>query len=361
MNIYFFIKDITLTGGTEKVTVSLSDLFLEKGHNVTIVSYFHGKNNLTYKPQKGVKVNFLVDGRCPDQGKWFVRFVLFLKCVKLLRKFFSSNKFGERDIIISQNLFSNVLIWLVGMSKYSVACEHFKYELYPKIIRGVRCLIYSTFKKVITLTDKDNVKFARHLGVQNVKTIPNMVVPIDGISPNHESKEMLAVGRLDPQKGFDMLIDAMVSVHQFHPDWRLNIFGEGQCRDMLQSQIERNYLKGVVNLRGYTNNLSGEFGKNAFFVLSSRFEGFPLVLIEALGQGMPIVSFDCPEGPSVLLESGGGILVERENVSKLAEAICYMIEHPEYRKECENHKEYIKTQLSQNQIYERWKHFVLEC
>ena len=245
-------------------------------------------------------------------------------------------------------------MWLVGKSKYVLGCEHFKYNLYPKLIRGLRCAIYSSFKKIIVLTEKDRLKFSEHLPDSKVITIPNMAVVNESFELNLQSKTIIAVGRLHPQKGFDLLISASKAVFSKHPDWTLNIFGEGELSEVLSDEIKKNDLGNFIFLKGYSNHLNEEFAQSAFFVLSSRYEGFPMVLVEALSIGMPSVAFDCPEGPAQLLAEGGGILVENGNIEKLADAMNYMIEHPEYRHECANYRNVIKKNLSPEVVYEKW-------
>ena len=354
MKIYIFMKDVSLTGGTERVTVNLSSLFSKMGHDVTIVSYYHGKSPMTYQPSDNVKVTYLLNTKCPDEGNKLTRIRLFFKALKELKFFLKNEKIDNNTIIISQNFFSNTLMWLAGNAKNTIGCEHFKYDLYPKLVSYIRCYIYSHLKCIVTLTEKDQKRFMEHIDAKKTATIANMVIAKDGVEPNMDSKNIIAIGRLTAQKGFDMLIEAMKTVTNKHPEWIVNIFGEGEDKTMLQTQINNSNLQNNIILRGYSTNIDSEFCKSSFFVLSSRFEGFPLALIEALGQGMPSVAFDCPEGPAQLLETGGGILVEKENVPKLAEAICYMIEHPEFRKSCIEHKDYIRKHLAPEVIYKKW-------
>ena len=245
---------------------------------------------------------------------------------------------------------------MAGESKDVLGCEHFKYDLYPKPVRALRCFVYSFFKKIIVLTDKDQTKFCKHLSQNKVVTIPNMAIAKEDFKLDLTSKTIIAVGRLHPQKGFDILISAAKDVFDKYPDWHLNIFGEGKLKDALQSQIQTLGLQRNIFLKGYTDNINGEFAKSAFFVLSSRYEGFPMVLVEAMSLGMPSVAFDCPEGPAQLLAEGGGILVEKENISKLSEAMVYMIEHPDFRQKCSKHREFIKEHLSPKVIYEKWRY-----
>lgn len=355
MHIYFFIQDISLTGGTERVTVNLSNLFVAKGHRVTIVSFNKGKEKETYKTVPNVEIVYLSNKLYPIDNGYIARFRSFYQSIKALRYFFKIQvNPQEENVFIGQNFFANALLWLVGKSRFALGCEHFKYDLYPKPVRAVRCFIYSSFRRIIVLTDKDRIRFCKHLPQYKVVTIPNMAVAKDDFQLNLNSKCIIAVGRLHPQKGFDMLILASKEVFAKYQDWTLNIFGEGELKDVLQSQIQILRLQKNIFLKGYTTNINAEFAKSAFFVLSSRYEGFPMVLVEAMSLGMPSIAFDCPEGPAQLLADGGGILVEKENVPKLTEAMIYMIEHPEFRQECTKHREFIKEHLSPEVIYGKW-------
>lgn len=356
MHIYFFIQDISLTGGTERVTVNLSNLFVAKGHQVTIVSFNKGKEKETYQTVPEVDIVYLSHERYPIDNGFIARLYSFYQSINALKTFFKTQVDQyEKNVFIGQNFFANTLLWLIGQSKYVLGCEHFKYDLYPKLVRVLRCFVYSFFKKVIVLTDKDRMRFCRHLPQNKVVTIPNMAVANEDFRLDLDSKTIIAVGRLHNQKGFDMLLSASKEVLDKYPDWTLNIFGEGELKEALQSQIQTLRLQKNIFLKGYTNNINAEFAKSAFFVLSSRYEGFPMVLVEAMSLGMPSVAFDCPEGPAQLLADGGGILVEKENVQKLTEAMIYMIEHPEFRQECTKHREFIKEHLSPEVIYKKWR------
>lgn len=367
MNIYFFIKDISLTGGTERVTVNLANLFAQKGYNVTIVSYYHGKDVITYSPSSKVNVVYLVEDRCPDEGNWLTRLKFFFQAITSMRMFFRDKLITKNDILISQNLFSNTIIWLTGKAANTIGCEHFKYDVYPRFVRLFRLFVYRHLQCVVTLTDKDRNRFIRHLKSEKTATIANMVIAKDGVEANKYSTNMIAIGRLAPQKGFDMLIDAMKIVHQRYENWVVNIFGEGEHKVLLQNRIDEFGLNGIVNLKGYTSNLEQEYNQSSFYIMSSRYEGFPLSLLEALSYGMPCLSFDCPEGPSQLLELGGGKLLPfnvdcdkekskgyEDNVNTLVHGIIYMIEHPEFREQCIGHKDIIKQMLSPDVIYKKW-------
>lgn len=166
----------------------------------------------------------------------------------------------------------------------------------------------------------------------NKVVIPNPVTKFPTVEANWTNKTVISVGRHEPMKGFDMLIDAWAIVAKKHPDWTLKICGPGN-NEPYKKQAESLGLSQVKDL-GFVDSVYDEMATASIYVLSSRFEGFGIVLIEALAMGLPCVAFMCPAGPKdIVSDYQDGILVEKNNVPKLADAICYMIEHDKERKE----------------------------
>ena len=360
MHIYYFALDITIKGGTEGITVSLANMFAEKGYDVSIVSFFKSNPEIASRLDERVKVIYLNEMAYPLEMGYVARLKSFIGCYRKLKKLTKRDlRPIPGNIYIGQNFFPNMLLWLVGLGKHAIGCEHFKYDIYPAPIAAIRNFVYARLGKIVTLTDVDAATFKKHIGRERVMTIPNMVTVKADIELNMDSKTIIAVGRLQPQKGFDFLIQAMRKVIEKHRDWQLNIWGIGDLREELQKQIDAYGLQQYIFLKGFTRDIVSEYAKSSFFVLSSRYEGFPLALIEALALGIPSVAFDCPSGCAELLADGGGILVEKENVEKLSDAINYMIEHPEYRQECSKRKEQIRKELSPDVIYEKWHQLFL--
>lgn len=172
--------------------------------------------------------------------------------------------------------------------------------------------------QLVVLTEADRQAWLR-AGVKHTVCIPNPTAIPPSHEGQHDRKQVLAVGRLHPQKGFDMLLTAWAEVVEKHPDWVLRIVGEGDSRSALEQQIIQLGLQDSVRMEGRSHDLIADYRTSRIFVLSSRWEGLPLALIEAMGQGCCCIAFDCPEGPRELIEDGvTGRLVANGNTAELA-------------------------------------------
>ncbi len=163
-------------------------------------------------------------------------------------------------------------------------------------------------------------------------TIPNGV-PRTNVPPSTSTAPVVvAAGRLTAPKGFDLLLDAFALVAQQEPEWSLRIYGAGDRRSQLLEQIRHLGVKGRVRLMGMSTKLDRELPKASVFVLSSRYEGFPMVVLEAMRAGLPVLSFDCPTGPSELITHGqDGLLVPPGDVPALAGAMRRLMQQHELR------------------------------
>ena len=183
---------------------------------------------------------------------------------------------------------------------------------------------------VVTLTTGDAKEWQR---ARRVEVIPNFTVMAVSRLSDVMAKRVIAVGRLEWQKGFDRLIDAWQTVEQRHPDWSLTIFGSGTLEGDLQRLIMDRSLK-TVSIHPFTPTIADEYGQSAVFALSSRFEGFGLVLLEAMQAGLPCVTFDCPFGPSDVVKDGkNGFVVPDGDVERFAECLLRLIEDQKLRQQ----------------------------
>ena len=209
---------------------------------------------------------------------------------------------------------------------------------------------------LVVLTKKD-LKIWRMTN-NNVWQIYNPLPYQSKITSCLSSKTMIAVGRLSAQKNFPDLIEVWKYVHQEYPDWKLNIWGDGEDKDLLIDLIKSNKLEDVVLLRGLSNQIGNEYLKSSAYLMTSKYEGFPMVLLEAASFGLPLISYDCECGPSDIIRDGhNGFLVPEGNVVKMAEAICRLIRDVDLRKQMGCHSKLVSSSFSQENVLPMWPRF----
>ncbi|MEU4537946.1 glycosyltransferase family 4 protein [Streptosporangium sp. NPDC023825] len=208
-----------------------------------------------------------------------------------------------------------------------IAQEHMNLATHPEAVRTAIARHYGGLDAVAVLTGTDRREYQELLPGTPVVRIPNAVGPVRRPLSWQEDRLVVAAGRLVGQKGFDLLIPAFRQVVDHHPDWRLRIYGTGPKKDALRGLLKELGLRDNVTLMGRTDHLDEELAKASFYVLSSRFEGLPMVMIEAMTQALPVVAFDCPTGPADVLTPGvDGLLVPPRDVDALAAAMIQLIE-----------------------------------
>jgi glycosyltransferase involved in cell wall biosynthesis len=194
---------------------------------------------------------------------------------------------------------------------------------------------YGRLDALAVLTDADRADYARMLAASHtrVEQIPNPVPRLDGAMADAASRVIVAAGRLTPQKGFDLLIPAFAAVAREHPGWQLRIHGAGPQRAELRRLILEHELYASVFLMGPTAHLGEALAEASIFALSSRFEGFGMVIVEAMSKGLAVVSFDCPRGPGEIIGDGrDGVLVPELDVPALGRALSELASDEERRR-----------------------------
>jgi glycosyltransferase involved in cell wall biosynthesis len=212
-----------------------------------------------------------------------------------------------------------------------VAQEHMNFHAHrPALAADVRRR-YRALDALVVLTEADRADYAAI--APHVVRIPNPTPRSPGGRSPLAAPVVAAAGRLTSQKGFDLLITAFAPIARRHPGWTLQIHGGGPERAALQAQIEAEGLTGRILLPGPTRRLGEALARASVFVLSSRFEGFGLVILEAMSHGLPVVSFDCPRGPGEIITGGrDGTLVPPEDVPGLTAALDALIADPARRR-----------------------------
>lgn len=207
--------------------------------------------------------------------------------------------------------------------------------------------------RFVVLTEKDKEAWVE---LDNVCVIPNPLSFIPQNISKLTEKRVIAVGRYCHEKGYDLLLKAWCIVQNSIADWRLEVFGEGDRSQYEEMISSLNIDRHRCILHGRSSNIQDEFEKSSLAVCSSKFEGFGLVITEAMSCGLPVVSFDCPWGPRAIIHDGeDGLLVENGNVEKLADAIIWMIQHPEMRSKMATKAIENVQRFSIEKIAEKWR------
>jgi glycosyltransferase involved in cell wall biosynthesis len=187
----------------------------------------------------------------------------------------------------------------------------------------------------LTLTDADLERWQRFVGESDTRwgVIPN-ATPFDVDEPAPlSSRTVLAAGRFTHQKGFDRLVAAYAPLAESHPDWQLHIYGHGELWEQISAQVGGLDVGDRIQLKGITSEFEAVLKNASVYAMSSRFEGLPMVLLEAFSKGVPPVSFDCPEGPRQLIEDGvNGLLVPEGDVPALTQALRGVMDDDDLRR-----------------------------
>lgn len=213
----------------------------------------------------------------------------------------------------------------------------------------------SFYDKVIVLTNEDKNNWKEKFR-DKVIVIPNPCVLSVNRQAELDNKQVLAIGRLTPQKGFDILIDIWEIVHRNCPDWKLKIIGSGILYTQLIEQVHKKQLQNTITLQNVvSNNIAHEYLDSSIFALSSRYEGFPMVLLESAMCGLPVVAFSCKCGPKDIIENGiNGFLIREGSISEFASSLITLINNEKLRKKLGSNLYKKSKEFSLSSIMNKW-------
>ncbi|MCO8070184.1 glycosyltransferase family 4 protein [Acinetobacter lwoffii] len=350
--ICFLIGNLSSSGGTERVTTLIANNLVEYSkYEISILSLVDGKIPFFDLDPK-ISIHSLHDKKVSFKSN-------YLSTVWNIRKFVQVQKIDTLIVVDSIACIFTIPA-LLGLKVKHISWEHFNFNNNNGVkLRDLsRKLAAKYCDYVITLTEKDKILWENNLKNINAQVIaisnPCPFPIIQSYTKEKNTKIVLAVGRLTHVKGFDMLLQAWTHVHQFLPEWHLKIVGEGEDREKLSNFILNNNLTSSVELVGNTNNIKDYYEQAEILCLSSHFEGFPMVLLEAQAFGLPIVAFDCETGPAEILADTDSILVPQNNINLFASSLIDLMKNEEKRKLI-NFKSKEKAKLYQPQsIIKHW-------
>jgi glycosyltransferase involved in cell wall biosynthesis len=345
-------------GGVARTTLNLAGLLAARGHDVEIISVLRRRDEPFFPIPENVRVSVLEDQRRPDgvrrpskdPTRSRLARALDARPSRLLPVENADTRGASRltDLKLAwklRTLRPGILIatrppLAVAAARWApkrviaTTQEHISYKGRSRVVRTALRDVAANLDAVLTLTDDDRETWARVLADTStlVADIPNASPFAIGDPARLDSKIVMAAGRLSMQKGFDRLIPAFAPIARLHPDWQLHIYGAGPEQRKLERLVRDHKLEESVHLKGLVNGLEEAFSNASIYAMSSRYEGLPMVLLEALSKGVPLVSFDCPHGPRQLIrEDQNGLLVPEGDVDGLTSALLALIEDDERR------------------------------
>ena len=372
MKIIYIVESLATTGGVERMITEKANYLSDKyGYNVSIIvcgqqtdqpNYFHLSDSVN-------QINLCI----PLYSQYKYRYPKRL-WVKYRIKKQLVNDINEKirqldpNIIIGVGHFkANIICSIDCKAKKIIECHEARFFTQSGLSQhqGKLSRIYQKYYRkryfrtietnadvVVTLTqgDKNLWKKAKHVAV-----IPNFsTIPVYSIS-NCDSKKVISVGRLSWEKGYDRLLKIWEIIEPRFPDWHLDIFGEGELENSLNKEITDKGIKNVC-IHQFTKNINIEYSKSSICVITSHYEGFSLVLLEAIKHGVPCIAFDCPFGPSSILEDNkSGFLIENDNIIQFAEKLSLLIENGTLRKKFSEAATNRSETFTIDRVMEQWK------
>ncbi len=370
MKIFYIYTSLRTVGGADRVITNKANWLAEHGYDVTIVTDTQMSYPPVYPLSPKVRLyDFAVDFNLeyghsiPVRIWWY--FKLMRKYKYLLKNFLmkekpdivittlardldfltsihdGSIKIGESHIARHYSRNFHLLEQKGGLSKLLAMYGRWKQERTVRKLDGL-----------VLLTSQDERNWR---GITRTFVIPNFLTFQTDNCSTCENKQAICVGRYNEQKGYEYMIETWSIVNQRHPDWRLHVYGEGEIRDEIQCQINAKGINGKMILHDPVKNILDKYLESSLCVLSSRYEGFGMVLVEAMECGVPCISFDFPYGASDIIRHGeDGYLVEYLNSQQLASRICELIEDGEKRKRMGHQAKLNIQRFSQESVMKQW-------
>ncbi len=351
-NIVFFIYNISAVGGTERVASVIINELAKRNYNVHVLGLYGDPGKIFFPFEPNVKVTSLHIDDMKGISK-------ILYSQHRIRQFVNSNHI-DTFVTVESIMATYSVPSLAFTGIRHIVWEHFNF----KVSLGVparsfaRQLALCFADRIITLTARDIQFWKQGAWYRNAELvhIPNPMFLDEQKLIENPSKTVISVGRLTFQKGFDLLVDAWGGVPaELRKEWKLLIIGDGEDKPLIEKKIAELGLEDSVELVGATKAVFAYFEKASVYCLSSRFEGLPMVLLEALAFHLPIVAFDCDTGPEELIEHGeNGILVEAGNVNKMSQSLATLMGDDSLRERMRKYKSHKLHTLELGGIIEQW-------
>lgn len=352
MNIIYVIEDFSENGGVERIVSDKANtLSAQYGHNVTLISVYHDKRPQQYKLMDGVRMILLdvpfARKTTNPVSRLFGRMKTLVVAIQRLNKTIAGL---NPDIVFFATTLGAILLPFCHTKARKIYESHL-----ARVFNPFNKLFFLTelrAERIICLTNGDakDYKYARQVDI-----IPNYINAVEWHVEDYSVKKAVAVGRLEYQKGFDLLINCWKEITRNYPDWHLDIYGDGSCKEELQQQIDSLQLGDKVRLCGRNDNILAVYPQYSLHLMTSRCEGQGIVLIEAQACGLPSVVFDYQYGASDIVSDGhNGIVVEQGNSKQFVESVTRMMSSEALRKEYGTNAVAVGRQYYRERIIGKW-------
>lgn len=378
MKIIYCINCILGTGGMERVLVDRANYLVEKFNYEVYIVTSDEKNDKEpfFKLNSKIKIISLeINSFEGLHNNFFIRKYQLKKKENLfLSKLTKVVNEIKPDVLVSMGDHSRGIVWQINYPCKKYVENHFSKRY---IIEGREISEKETLKKKIknfyreynakklierydnflVLTEEDKKNWdGKEEKCDKIKVINNPLTFFPNKVSLLDQKKVISLGRLHEGKGYDILIDVWEKVNKLYPDWTLEIYGEGAERKKLQEKIDKKGLTRNFKLMGKTDNVYDKLNNSSIYIMSSRYEGFGIVLIEAMSCGLPVISFDCPCGPKDIIKNGkNGFLCKFNDIETMAEKIIYLIKNEEERKRMGNISREMSSNYFEDKIMNQWK------
>lgn len=360
MKLLYFLTHITNSGGMEHIVIDKINYLASHGYNVSL-AYFGSKDDKAFFAiDEKVRRFPIVQVKEPNSFR--EKISLSFRLIAQLKAII---KVTNPDVVVNAN--ANTISWILPFIQRripKIVELHFSYdglrlmnkELYANnkvkafVNNMIRVVFYPLYTKCVVLTEIDKKKW----GFKNGYVIPNFTSLYVTKQSNLQSKKAICVGRLDYVKNIDLLINAWKLVMEKYPDWCLDIWGNGPLKEELQDEIDKLKLTKSVKLCGVSNNLESIYPECSLFVLPSRYEGFPLVLVEAMSFGLPCIGFNISGNLAVIENGYNGCIVKNRTQQELANSICKLISSPSLLKQYSDQAKSSVDKFNKEKVMKMW-------
>lgn len=369
MKIIYCTHSLCNPGGMERVLVNKVTYLVERLHwDISIVTTDQKGRPSFYPLPTGVRVTDLGINYSDDNVKSVTGKILgYLQKRRRHKRLLTSLLEREKpDIVVSLYPSESSFIPDIKDGSKKVLelhfCKYFRLQYGRKGLLGIIDKwrthqderIVRRFDKFVVLTNEDKEYWGN---LHNIEVIPNAAMNMGGHFSDVANHRVIAVGRLDYQKGFDRLIQAWCYIQRDgrYQDWHLDIFGQGEWHEMLENMISERNLNDSIRLNNPTNQIGREYAQSSLIVMTSNYEGFGMVLVEAMACGVPAVAFDCKCGPRDIISDGeNGLLVPNGDIPGLAGAMMKLMGDYELRRRMSGKARQVVDTYSEKAVMDKW-------